>query len=486
MTALLLFLVHPAMAAQTLTGDVVEINYNDEGTWNNSDIGAGLRASFDGGETWAEFTYAGYPWQRFALAFTQGGEDQLYYSVSYGDYSNVTVTDESDLSTASDLWSAYSYQAGDLDVVKDEIWPIGEGVVLVRFLITNTGSDPVEGLRLNFAVDPDQDSPTAYTTKNNTQNLDDVGGVDWSESVGTTTGYALGFGACAADTVEMGHYAGWSSNVTADIALTDEGNDVADSEMNLRYTRSADLEPGQTTALSLLVVVAETEREAEDLYLDNTDRCSTCDDDGDGAEGALCGGDDCDDGDPSVLPSATETWYDGVDQDCAADDDFDADADGHASDAHDGDDCDDTDASVNPSATETWYDGVDQDCAGDDDNDADADGSAVPEDCDDANPAVNPGATEVWYDGVDDNCDDNDEDQDGDGVAVDADCDDADPLRSDESDCEGSGQADDTASTDVLGDGELSGKGCAITPTPAGLLLALGGLLTLTRRQRRS
>jgi MYXO-CTERM domain-containing protein len=71
-------------------------------------------------------------------------------------------------------------------------------------------------------------------------------------------------------------------------------------------------------------------------------------------------------------------------------------------------------------------------------------------------------------------------------VAVDADCDDADPLRSDESDCEGSGQADDTASTDVLGDGELSGKGCAITPTPAGLLLALGGLLTLTRRQRRS
>ena len=32
------------------------------------------------------------------------------------------------------------------------------------------------------------------------------------------------------------------------------------------------------------------------------------------------------------------------------------------------DDCDDTDASVRPGATESWYDGIDQDCDGADAN----------------------------------------------------------------------------------------------------------------------
>ena len=40
-----------------------------------------------------------------------------------------------------------------------------------------------------------------------------------------------------------------------------------------------------------------------------------------------------------------------------------------------GTDCDDTDATINTSATEVWYDGVDQDCDGANDYDQDGDGS---------------------------------------------------------------------------------------------------------------
>ena len=73
--------------------------------------------------------------------------------------------------------------------------------------------------------------------------------------------------------------------------------------------------------------------------------------DGDGFIDIAAGGDDCWD-DPisipagfeaiagtaqpaaaEVHPDATETWYDGVDQDCAGDADFDQDADGQATDA---------------------------------------------------------------------------------------------------------------------------------------------------------
>ncbi len=210
-----------------------------------------------------------------------------------------------------------------------------------------------------------------------------------------------------------------------------------------------------------------------------------------------------------IFPGATESWYDGVDQDCQGDDDFDADGDGWVPDSYrgritqglpdsgslPGGDCwddplqqasehtvvprDQEDSlgqllnweqpgaqDFNPGATDTWYDGVDQDCQGDDDFDADGDGFqsddyphpvsdrpgtwAFGTDCidnpllgtglDAANPSgaaassVNPAAEETWYDGTDDNCDLNDCDADGDGHSYPGssyceamDCDDTDP-----------------------------------------------------------
>ena len=86
--------------------------------------------------------------------------------------------------------------------------------------------------------------------------------------------------------------------------------------------------------------------------------------------------------------------------------DEDADADGYTVEQGD---CDDTDAAVNPSAADTWYDGVDADCAGDSDYDADRDGHDIDshggDDCDDTTPSISPGETEIPDNGVDDDCD---------------------------------------------------------------------------------
>ena len=142
-----------------------------------------------------------------------------------------------------------------------------------------------------------------------------------------------------------------------------------------------------------------------------------------------------------VNPGAEELWYDGIDQDCDGGNDLDQDGDGFLTQAYPnrggdfGDDCVDgapldevnpagTDPSlVNPAATETWYDGTDQDCDGDDcDQDGDGfdggDGEyCTPAECDDTDASIYPTAEPelVWYDGIDDNCDGNDGDQDGDG-----------------------------------------------------------------------
>jgi hypothetical protein len=139
------------------------------------------------------------------------------------------------------------------------------------------------------------------------------------------------------------------------------------------------------------------------------------DNDGDGYDAIEVGGDDCDDDDDDVHPDADDAWYDGVDSDCAGNDDYDADGDGWQVSNHNSDpgsgggDCNDTNASVFPGAADAWYDGVDTDCDGSDDWDQDGDGERTTynnrgDDCDDTNPAVHPDAQER-FDGADNDCD---------------------------------------------------------------------------------
>ncbi|MBM4393692.1 MAG: hypothetical protein FJ090_21410, partial [Deltaproteobacteria bacterium] len=116
--------------------------------------------------------------------------------------------------------------------------------------------------------------------------------------------------------------------------------------------------------------------------------------DGDGHGSLDTGGEDCDDADPSINPSAEDAWYDGIDSDCDGANDYDQDADGYDNTS----DCDDTDAAVNPGATETWYDGIDSNCDGADDYDQDADGYDNTTDCNDTDATINPAAAETWYD----------------------------------------------------------------------------------------
>ncbi|MFZ5482041.1 MAG: MopE-related protein [Myxococcota bacterium] len=155
------------------------------------------------------------------------------------------------------------------------------------------------------------------------------------------------------------------------------------------------------------------------------------DQDEDGFDAEVVGGDDCDDLDSTVYPGAPDAWYDGEDDDCAGNGDYDADGDGHDSESYQGDDCDDARADVYPGAPDEPYDGEVTDCDDRDEFDQDGDGytaeSGGGDDCDDSNSEVNPGAEEVWYDGIDQDCDLLDDDQDRDGWAVDNDCDDTDP-----------------------------------------------------------
>ncbi|MBX3246739.1 MAG: putative metal-binding motif-containing protein [Myxococcales bacterium] len=178
-------------------------------------------------------------------------------------------------------------------------------------------------------------------------------------------------------------------------------------------------------------------------------RCPECPDaDGDGYTSARCGGDDCDDADPSIHPGAVEVCDPlHVDEDCDpstfAGPEGDLDADGHISSRCCnfqpsgallcGDDCDDEDPAIHPGQPDIC-DGVDNNCSGVIDEhpnlefcrDADMDGFGDPAvrvtacfappgyvvdctDCDDTRDFVRPGAPEICdgtseTPGLDENC----------------------------------------------------------------------------------
>ena len=179
--------------------------------------------------------------------------------------------------------------------------------------------------------------------------------------------------------------------------------------------------------------ISDTDGSRSDMGAFGGPEASDKDSDGDGYKPS---DGDCDESDASVYPGAPETWYDGIDSDCAGDDDFDRDGDGYRHEdsgvAASKVDCNDRDKSVHPGAEDVPGDGVDSDCDGADGEDtggpddtgdtgsgpgddtgepgwwvdADGDGYAPSQgDCNDAEIGVSPGVDEVCDDGVDNDCD---------------------------------------------------------------------------------
>ena len=149
-----------------------------------------------------------------------------------------------------------------------------------------------------------------------------------------------------------------------------------------------------------------------------------------------------------IYPNAPDDLpYDGVDQDCSGESDYDVDGDGYTPNEYanlptvgaddsllPGGDCNDDNAAINSEQEEVWYNGVDQDCDGVNDYDQDQDNFVPDEfvglstegiegsdqlpgnDCNDEDDSVFPDAIEQYYDGTDQNCDgldDYDKDEDG-------------------------------------------------------------------------
>ncbi len=126
----------------------------------------------------------------------------------------------------------------------------------------------------------------------------------------------------------------------------------------------------------------------------------TCPDmDEDGQDAFACGGEDCDDQDPSIRAGAPDVPGDCVDQNCDGVGAADEDQDGDPSPLCGGMDCDDANPNFGSGAADlVGKENVDENCDGVDGIDADGDGAASissgGEDCNDGDPTVFPEAND--------------------------------------------------------------------------------------------
>jgi hypothetical protein len=253
------------------SGDYIAVHWNGNGTWSN---GSALGFEIGDGSTYYESCYPGSPWQAVAFEWSEGGSSYTHmgnYSGSSWSYTTTCAGSVGDGETVAG--AIHEWSAGNIEVIKTEIWEVEGHVSRVWFDVTNVGSDDVSDFDLMFGVDWDIDygPSSAFATLNDINNegdYDDVEAGFLATSEGPSTGRSAVYGMCDADNQVVGHAASWTTD--DDFVIVDFDGASGDSTVHFGQ-RDMDIGAGESISFGFLLSVGEDVFEAVDAYVDQRD-----------------------------------------------------------------------------------------------------------------------------------------------------------------------------------------------------------------------
>ncbi|MFT4625606.1 MAG: hypothetical protein ACI8PZ_004274 [Myxococcota bacterium] len=240
-----------ASAGSLLTGDLIQVAYDDEGQWGFLDTGFQV---WD--DEWLDATWPGTPWNLIVVAWD--APDPMSLSVNQGD--DDVFHSAADLSVDSVNEASHAWGTDDLMVEKTETWDDASSTLVVSYRVENLGMAPISNVRLSHGVDWDVDYTRffGFTTAN------DVRDDGWlAIAAGPSSGLSLAMGACDPGTQSVG-FSGW--DISADPPLTDPDSEEGDTTMHMRYAHPGELEPGEAAEFRFLVIYAASPGAASDAY----------------------------------------------------------------------------------------------------------------------------------------------------------------------------------------------------------------------------
>lgn len=247
----------PAQAEEAAAG-VYDVDYGDEGLWNDADHGEGLM--YDG----REVSYEGREWTVMSVTSDENG-DSTAISTESSDFDLLAFDSFSGMDDTAAYFGPTVGTVGvfytdSLMIVKRESWDDTENVLRMDYSVTNTSCEGLHNVALMHAVDPDQDldSDSTYDTINDTV---PSGRVAFSQ--GPFSDVTVAYGLCDGDAQEVGH-TNWNSSASSAV-FTDEDEAQRDITMHIRQD-VGDLAAGETATFSFLFVAADSDSDAVDYY----------------------------------------------------------------------------------------------------------------------------------------------------------------------------------------------------------------------------
>ena len=128
-------------AAQNVrTGDLIEVDYSDAGTWNNTSSARGFRGRETTSDDWVETSYPGNAWQFITFQYEVGSTSESFSGSRTGSTytrESQSFTNTGGVTVVTDEWST-----DELEITKTETWDNASKAVHVRFTVENVSTRP--------------------------------------------------------------------------------------------------------------------------------------------------------------------------------------------------------------------------------------------------------------------------------------------------------------------------------------------------------